>query len=85
MVIKDFLRGELIGLKMEIIDSKNKNLIGIKGEIIDETKNSLIIQDNDKVRTILKKQVTVKLSNNHNEIQVNGELLIGRPEDRLKK
>ena len=85
MVLKDFLRQELIGLKMEIIDSQNKNLIGIKGEIIDETKNTLIIQEDNKVRTILKKQVTLKISDGQKEIQVNGELLIGRPEDRLKK
>ena len=70
---------------MEIIDSKNKNLIGIQGEIIDETKNTLKIKDNDKVRTILKKQVILKISNGKNEIQTSGELLVGRPEDRLKK
>ena len=85
MVLKDFLRGELIGLKMEIINSENKNLIGIKGEIIDETKNTLVIQENDKVRTILKKQVTLKILDGQKQIQVNGELLLGRPEDRLKK
>ncbi len=85
MVLKDFLRGELIGLKMEVIDSQNKNLIGIQGEIIDETKNTIKIKNNDKIMTILKKQVTLKISNGKNEIQTNGELLIGRPEDRLKK
>lgn len=85
MKIKDFLRGELIGLKMEITNSKNKNLIGLQGVIIDETKNTLVFKEEDKVRTILKEQVELKLSDGKNEIKINGDLLIGRPEDRLKK
>ena len=85
MNLKDFLRGELIGLKMEIIDSKNKKLVGIKGEVVDETKNTLVIKSQDKIRTILKNQVKLKIYNEKNEIMVNGELLVGRPEDRLKK
>ena len=85
MNLKDFLRGEIIGLKMEVIDSKNKNLIGIKGVIIDETKNTIKVQENEKVRTLLKKQVTLKIENENMQIKVNGEVLLGRPEDRLKK
>lgn len=76
---------ELIGLKMEVIDSKNKNLVGIKGTIIDETKNTLVIKDQDKTRTLLKDQVTLKIFKDNHEIKVNGDILIGRPEDRLKK
>jgi ribonuclease P protein subunit POP4 len=85
MNVKDFLRHELIGLKMEVTDSKNKNLIGIKGVIIDETRNTLTIKENDKVKTLLKEQVTLKIFSEDHEIKVNGELLVGRPEDRLKK
>ena len=85
MNVKDFLRHELIGLKMEVIDSKNKNLIGLKGIIIDETRNTLTIKDNDKIKTLLKEQVTLKIYAEDHEIKINGELLVGRPEDRLKK
>ena len=70
---------------MEVIDSKNKNLVGIKGTIIDETKNTLVIKDQDKTRTLLKDQVTLKIFKDNHEIKVNGDILIGRPEDRLKK
>ena len=85
MNLKDFLRHELIGLKMEVIDSKNKNLVGIKGTIIDETRNTLVIKYEDKTRTLLKDQVALKIFKDNHEIKVNGEILIGRPEDRLKK
>ncbi len=85
MNLKDFLRHEMIGLKMEVIESKNKNLIGIQGTIIDETKNTLIVKTLEKNVTLLKDQVTLKIFKGSNEIKVNGELLVGRPEDRLKK
>ncbi len=70
---------------MEVIDSKNKNLIGIKGEIIDETKYTLTIKDNEETKILLKKQVKLKIYDQNNEVKVKGELLIGRPEDRLKR
>ena len=40
MNIKDIAKHELIGLTIEIIDSKNKDNIGIKGVVINETKNT---------------------------------------------
>ena len=85
MNVKEFLQSEIIGMKMEVIDSKNKNLIGIKGEIIDETKYTLTIKDNEETKILLKKQVKLKIYDQNNEVKVKGELLIGRPEDRLKR
>ena len=85
MNLKDFLRHELIGLKMEVIEAKNKNLVGIKGTIIDETKYTLVVKEEGNVKTLMKDQVTLKIYSDDHEIKVNGELLVGRPEDRLKK
>lgn len=85
MNVKEFLQSEIIGMKMEVINSKNKNLIGIKGDIVDETKHTLTIKDNEKIRILLKKQITLKIYDQTNEIKIKGELLVGRPEDRLKK
>ena len=70
---------------MEVIEAKNKNLVGIKGTIIDETKYTLVVKDEGKVKTLMKDQVTLKIYADDHEIKVNGELLVGRPEDRLKK
>ena len=85
MNLKDFLRHDLIGLKMEVIESKNMKLIGIIGTIIDETKHTLIIKEGNKNKTLIKNQVTLKIFHNQEEIKVNCELLVGRPEDRLKR
>ena len=82
MNIKDIIKYELIGCSVEIIDSENKSLIGIKGKIIDETKNMLTL---DNQKKIIKDQSILKIEINKKKYQINGKLLVGRPEDRLKK
>lgn len=80
---KRFVKSELIGLTIEIINSKNKSLTGLKGKIIDETKNMLIIEKNNIIKRIIKNQLTLYFPKQ--KIEINGKFLIGRPEDRLKK
>jgi ribonuclease P protein subunit POP4 len=83
---KEIIRYELIGLKVEIAESKNKSLIGIKGKIIDETKNLITIEmDNKITKKIIKDQVTLNLKLKDHTVQVKGQLLVGRPEERIKK
>ena len=82
MNIKEVVKYELIGSNLEVIDSKNKSLIGIKGKIIDETKNMLVL-DNEK--KLIKSQSTFKIKFKNKIIKIKGKLLVGRPEDRLKK
>ena len=80
---KRFVKAELIGLTIEITNSKNKSLIGLKGKIIDETKNMLTIEKNNIIKRIIKNQSTLYFPKQ--KIKINGKFLIGRPEDRLKK
>ena len=81
----NLLRNELIGLKIEIIDSKNKSLIGLKGKIIDETKNIILIKQDNKIKRIIKNQVTMKIYLDNKKVEIDGKLLVSRPEDRIKK
>ncbi len=81
----DIIRHELIGLNAEIVEAKNKSLVGLKGKIIDETKNLLIIQSKKGEKKVLKDQVTLKLKMKDKKFQLEGKLLVGKPEDRLKK
>lgn len=83
--IKDITRHELIGLNVEIVEAKNKSLIGLKGKIIDETKNLLLIQSDKGVKKVLKDQVTMNIQMKDKKVQLEGKLLVGKPEDRLKK
>ncbi len=76
----NLIRKELIGLTIKITDSKNKANIGLQGKVIDETKNLLVIKSKDKMKKIIKKNVTIEV----NGIEICGSKLVGRPEERLK-
>ncbi|MCQ6253609.1 ribonuclease P protein component 1 [Methanocaldococcus sp.] len=82
----NILRHELIGLKVTIIDSKNKSMIGIKGKVVDETRNTLIIEKENGKEVIIPKDIaTFMFELKGCKVKVDGRLLIGRPEERLKK
>ena len=78
-------RHELIGLDVVVVDAQNKNLIWIKGEIVDETKHSFMIQSKNDEKRVLKKGTSFKLIINNQGIIIKGDILVGRPEDRIKK
>ncbi|MEM5879706.1 MAG: ribonuclease P protein subunit [Candidatus Aenigmatarchaeota archaeon] len=83
----NLVRHELIGLKVKILDSKNKSLKKIKGIVIDETYNTIIIEKKNKKRKVVPKKSTIFLFelDNNKKVKVLGDILIGRPEDRIKK
>lgn len=83
--VRDVLRHELIGLHAEVVNSKNNSLIGIKGKIIGETKNMLTVEMDNVVKRIIKNMVVINLKTKIGRIRVDGRLLVGRPEDRIKK
>lgn len=82
---KDISKAELIGLEAEVIDAKNRSNIGIKGKIIDETKNTVIIQEKETKKQLMKSQITLKIKLNQEFTKIQGDLLIGKPKDRIKK
>ncbi len=79
---KNFVKYEFIGTEIEITDSKNKSLIEKKGKITDETRNMFVL-DNEK--KVIKSQCTFKMKINKKNIEIKGKVLVGRPEDRIKK
>ncbi|MHA1533068.1 MAG: ribonuclease P protein component 1 [Candidatus Heimdallarchaeota archaeon] len=81
-------RHELIGLKIEIIQSTDKQMMGMNGLVVDETKNLLTIDssktDSNRVR-IPKKDCVFRFSLPYGEqVDVYGRLLKLKPENRLK-
>jgi len=78
-------RHEWIGLWAVVVDARNKDLIGIEGEIVDETKNSFTIKTLKGEKTVLKKDTSFKMKLEGQEIIINGNMMVGRPEDRIKK
>ncbi len=79
---KDFIKHEFIGGNLKVVKSKNKNLVGLKGKIADETKNMFLL---DSGKKLIKDQSVFHITISNETFEVGGELLVGRPEDRLKK
>ena len=72
---------ELIGECVEVIDSTNKSIIGIRGSVIDETKNTLIIDADGRVVTLIKSHITFRLDNGKT---IQGNTITKRSSDRIK-
>lgn len=77
---KNIKKHELIGLCCEVLYSTNKNQEGIKGVVEDETKNMLCIEG----KKIQKKNAKF-LFKLEKDVVINGEDIMFRPEDRIKK
>lgn len=83
---KNLIRHELIGLFCKITKSSDPNKVGIKGNIVNETRNTLVIEEEDREKIIPKKEATFLFTLPTKEkVEIVGKLLIGRPEDRIKK
>ena len=83
---KNLVHHEFIGLNVSVSSLKNKSL-NLKGTIIDETKNTIKIEGFDMIeRTIPKKDsLFIFEIPNGEKIEVDGNILSVRPEDRIKK
>ena len=73
---------ELIGMEIEVVKATNQSNLGIKGKIIDETKSSLKIEEDGKIKILLKKNITFKIQNTGQVID--GKTIAKQPEERLK-
>jgi len=82
----NLVRHELIGLKVRIKNSTNESQIGLEGTVIDETYNMLRIETEKGEKSIAKNTSTfVFILPNGTKVEVDGKLLVARPEDRIKK
>lgn len=84
--IKEYiLYRSLVGLDIEILESKIKNQIGIKGKIIHETDNFFHIHQNGRISRVYKPNITFKISIKGKPLKVEGSLLMSSVINRIKK
>jgi len=80
------IQGEFIGLDAKIAKSAQQSTAGMKGKVIDETRNTFIITHNNKKKVIAKSTSVFHFTlPDGTVVEIEGKLLIGRPEDRVKK
>lgn len=84
---QNLVRHELIGLRIKIAKSTDPTHVKIAGRVIDESYNTLKIETKSgKEKTIVKSSsIFIFTLPNKIKVQVDGKVLIGRPEDRIKK
>ncbi len=81
-----FVQGEFIGLKAKVVDSSNSDSVGISGTVVDETRNTFSLRRKDADKVVIKDSSVFHFSMSDGTIvEVDGRVLVGRPEDRLKK
>ncbi len=81
----NFTKHELIGLGVEVVKSTDPGKIGIKGTVTGESKQVLVIHTGTAEKKIPKKECTFRFALGKEKIDVRGEKLVGRPEERIKK
>ena len=80
------IQHEFIDLQAKVVRSSNPNYVGIAGTIINETRNTFQILKDDKRKTIVKDQSVFHFTlPNATIVEIDGKILVGRPEERLKK
>jgi len=81
-----FVQSEFIGLHAKVVKSANPNYVGISGKVIDETRNTLVIRHENKDKVIVKNAAVFHFTMSDGTIvEVDGNIILGRSEDRLKK
>jgi ribonuclease P protein subunit POP4 len=85
-VTPDIIRYEFIGTEGKVAKSTHEDYVGISGTIIKETKNTFTFCSEGKLKNILKESAIFNFKFDDGTIvEIDGKLLVGRPEDRLKK
>ena len=82
---KNILMHEFIGLHCRVVQSKTKSYIGLEGRIIDETMKSLILKTVASRKIVMKKSTVFRMDLGQQKVDVDGNIVIARPEDRIKK
>ncbi|MEM1607385.1 MAG: ribonuclease P protein subunit [Candidatus Bathyarchaeia archaeon] len=81
------LQDEFIGLDVKVVKSTNPYYVGLRGKVIDETKNTFrILCKNKEEKILIKENCVFRFTLlDKTVVEIDGKVLIGRPEDRVKK
>jgi ribonuclease P protein subunit POP4 len=85
-VTPDIIRYEFIGSKGKVAKSLHEDYIGCGGKVIGETRNTFTFLQEGQAKSIIKEFSVFNFTfNDGTVVDIDGKLLVGRPEDRLKK
>jgi ribonuclease P protein subunit POP4 len=85
-VTPSIVQHEFIGLETKVVRSSNPHVVGISGKVVNETRNTLTILQDGNRRVIIKDTAVFEFAlSNGTVVEIEGKVIIGRPEDRIKK
>jgi len=85
-VTPDIVRYEFIGAQGKIAQSLHKDYIGLAGKVIGETRNTFTLLNQAQEKSVIKEFALFNFTfGDGTSVDIDGKLLVGRPEDRLKK
>ena len=85
-VTPSIVQHEFIGLEAKVVKSSNPDLVGITGKVVDETRNTFTISHNGEKKVIIKDTTIFEfVMPDGTVVEIDGKVIMGRPEDRLKK
>jgi ribonuclease P protein subunit POP4 len=85
-ITPDIIRHEFIGTEVKISGNKPSTFLGNFERIVNETRKTFTVSHRGKKRTIIKDLNVFQFRFSDGAIvEIEGKLLTGKPEDRLKK
>jgi ribonuclease P protein subunit POP4 len=85
-VTPDIIRHEFMGAEGKITRSHHADYVGLSGKVINESKNTFTLLHEGKAKHVVKDAVVFNFKfSDGTVVEIDGKLLVGRPEDRLKK
>jgi ribonuclease P protein subunit POP4 len=85
-VTPDIVRYEFIGTQARVAQSLHRDYVGVGGLVVGETRNTFALRSEGKTKSVIKESVIFNFRfGDGTVVEVDGKLLVGRPEDRLKK
>jgi ribonuclease P protein subunit POP4 len=85
-VTPEIIRFEFIGTEGKVARSPHGGYVGLGGKIISETRNTFTFLKEGKAKSVIKESAFFNFKfDDGTVVEIDGKLLVGRPEDRLKK
>ena len=85
-ITPEVVRCEFIGTQAKVHRSSHLENVGISGRVVDETRNTFSILQKTKCKIVAKQSSVFRFRfPDDTVVEIDGKILVGRPEDRLKK
>jgi ribonuclease P protein subunit POP4 len=85
-ITPDIIRYEFIGTQAKIAQSAHIGYLGLAGPVVAETRNTLTLLHQSQPKSVIKELATFDFTfADGTTVDIDGKLLVGRSEDRLKK